>query len=116
MDGLNRVVIRWQALALAGVLILALFGWAFWRNQQDLAAETNRQAALQRSLMKLQNDQIALTSEMAQIGTTGYIETRAREDYSFLKPGELRFEIVNPECLKGYTKDELRILMQEMLY
>ena len=113
---MERVVVRWQALALVCVVILALFGWAFWRNKQDLQEVNNQQAALQRTLTRLQNDQLALTSELSQVGTTSYIENRARTDYSFLKPGELRFEIVNPECLEGYTKEELRILMQEMVY
>lgn len=113
---MDRVVVRWQALALACVVILALFGWAMWRNQQDLQTATNQQAALQRTLTRLQNDQLSLTTELSQIGTTSYIENRARTDYSFLKPGELRFEIVNPECLEGYTEAELRILLQEMVY
>jgi DNA-binding response OmpR family regulator len=67
-------------------------------------------------LTRLQNNQVALTTELSQVGSTSYIESRARTDYSFLKPGELRFEIVNPECLEGYTEAELRILMQEMVY
>ncbi len=113
---MDRIVVRWQALALVCVVILALFGWAFWRNQQDLQEASNQQSALQRTLTRLQNDQVALTTELSQVGSTSYIESRARTDYSFLKPGELRFEIVNPECLEGYTEAELRILMQEMVY
>lgn len=113
---MNRMVIRWQALVLVCVVIVALFGWTFWRNSQDLQAEKDRQATLQRTLTHLQNDQITLSNQLAQIGTSSYIEHRAREDYSFLKPGELRFEIVNQDCLEGYTEDELRILMQELVY
>ena len=48
------------------------------------------------------------------MGTSSYIESRAREDYAFLKPGELRFEVINPEVLEGYTREELQILMDEM--
>lgn len=113
---MNRAVIRWRVMALVCVVILALFGWAFWRNSQDLQAENSRQSSLQRSLTRLQNDKITLTDELAQVGTSSYVEHRAREDYAFLKPGELRFEIVNPDCLEGYTEDELRILMQELVY
>lgn len=113
---MDRIVIRWQAFALVCAVFVALFGWAFWRNRQDLAAAVNQEAALQRTLTRLQNDQIALSGELAEVGTNSYIENRARTDYSFLKPGELRFEIVNPECLEGYTEAELRILMQEMVY
>lgn len=111
---MDRIVVRWQAFALVCVVLLALFGWAFWRNRQDMQAVNNQQAALQRTLTRLQNDQVALSSELEQVGTSSYIENRAREDYSFLKPGELRFEIVNPECLEGYTEAEMKILMQEI--
>lgn len=113
---MDRIMVRWQAFALVCAVLLALFGWAFWRNRQDLQEVNNQEATLQRTLTRLQNDQIALTSELAQVGSSSYIENRARTDYSFLKPGELRFEIVNPECLEGYTETELRILMQEMVY
>lgn len=113
---MDRIVIRWQAFALVCAVLVALFGWAFWRNRQDLASAANQEAALQRTLTRLQNDQIVLSGELAEVGTSSYIENRARTDYSFLKPGELRFEIVNPECLEGYTEAELRILMQEMVY
>lgn len=113
---MDRIVIRWQAFALVCAVCVALFGWAFWRNHQDLQTATNQESALQRTLTRLQNSQLSLTSELAQVGTNSYIENRARTDYSFLKPGELRFEIVNPECLEGYTESELLILMQEMVY
>lgn len=113
---MNHRVIRWQALVLASVVILGLFVWAFWRNSQDLEVETSRQAALQRTLTLLQNEQLQLTEQLAQVGTSSYIEYRAREDYAFLKPGELRFEIVNEECLESYTEEEMNILMQELVY
>lgn len=113
---MNQKVIRWPALALAGMVILGLFLWAFWRNGQDLEAEQSRQAALQRTLTTLQNNQVDLTAQLAQIGTNSYIEYRAREDYAFLKPGELRFEIVNEDCLENYTEEEMNILMQELVY
>lgn len=113
---MDRVIIRWQAFALVCLVIFGLFFWGMWRNDQDMQSVLNRQAALQRTLTRLQNDQVNLSNELAQVGSTSYIEARARTDYSFLKPGELRFEIVNPDCLVGYTEAELRILMQEMVY
>ena len=113
---MDRIVIRWPAFVLVCVVIVGLFGWAFWCNRQDLAEVSTNQATLQRTLTRLQNEQVNLSSELAQVGTSSYIENRARTDYAFLKPGELRFEIVNPECLEGYTQSELLILMQEMVY
>ena len=61
-------------------------------------------------------DLVELTTELAQVGSSSYIESRARTDYAFLKPGEIRFEVVNPDALEGYTEEEMKILMQELVY
>lgn len=113
---MDRMVIRWQAIALVCFVILAAFAWAFWGNQQDMKATEEREAALQRTLTRLQNNQLDLTEQLNQIGSVDYIENRARTDYAFLKPGELRFEVVNPEALEGYTAEEMQILLEEMVY
>lgn len=113
---MDRAVIRWPAMVLGAALIIGLFAWLFWCNHADMEATLARESALQQTITRLQNDQIAITSELEQVNTTGYIESRARADYSYMKPGELRFEVVNPDCLKGYTEAELQILMEEMIY
>lgn len=110
----DRMVIRWEAMIVFCVLIVVVFGFAFHANSVDMQRAQEQEAALQQTLNRLQNDQLELTGQIKQVGTTSYIETRAREDYAFLKPGELRFEIVNPEVLEGYTTEELQILMDEM--
>ncbi|MBQ8653823.1 MAG: septum formation initiator family protein [Clostridia bacterium] len=111
---MDRVVISWKAMILFCVLIVGVFAFLFHTNSADMDTALQQEAVLQQTLTRLQNDQIALTGQIKQIGTSSYIEARAREDYAFLKPGELRFEIVNPEVLEGYTRDELQILMDEM--
>lgn len=111
---MDRMVIRWKAMIVFCVLIVAVFGFAFHANTVDMRTAQEQEAALQQTLNRLQNDQLTLTGQIKQVGTSSYIETRAREDYAFLKPGELRFEIVNPEVLEGYTTEELQILMDEM--
>lgn len=113
---MDRMVIRWKAMALICVVILAGFCWAFIGNYQDMQATQARENALQQTLTRLQNDQIELLSELQEVGTTNYIENRARTDYAYLKPGELRFEVVNPEALEGYTAEEMQILLEEMVY
>ena len=42
---MDRIVIRWRAMVVVCAVLVAAFGWAFWRNQQDLAA-AQAQAAL----------------------------------------------------------------------
>lgn len=111
---MDRMVIRWEAMVVFCVLIVAVFGFAFHANKVDMETARQQETVLQQTLTRLQNDQLELTGQIKQVGTSSYIETRAREDYAFLKPGELRFEIINPEVLEGYTKEELQILMDEM--
>lgn len=111
---MERVVIRWRAMVLICAVVLIGFAWAFWGNYQDVRAAEARQAALQQSITRLQAEQNNLTRELEQVGSVGYLENRAREDYAFIKPGELRFEVINPDDLKGYTKEELQIVMDEI--
>ena len=84
--------------------------------QDDVAAAQAQEASLQAAFARLQKSQLELTTELAQVGSSSYIESRARTDYAFLKPGEIRFEVVNPDALEGYTEEEMKILMQELVY
>ena len=113
---MDRVIISWRAMAVFCALIVAAFGFAFWNNRQAYDQAAAQETALQQTLTRLQNDQLSLTGQIKEIGTGSYIESKARSDYAFLKPGELRFEIVNPEVLEGYTRDEMQILMDEMTF
>lgn len=113
---MDRVTIQWRFFIIVCVVVLGLFGWGFWRNHVDRQNATASESTLQTKLTQLHNEDVNLNAELQLIGTTSYIENRAREDYAFLKPGEMRFEIVNPECLKGYTESEWLILTQELVY
>ena len=62
-----------------------------------------REETLTSQLSALMRQQEDLTSEISQVGTESYIIDRARSDYQYVKPGELRFEIVNPGAL--YDED-----------
>ena len=48
------------------------------------------------------------------VGTDSYIISSARENYAFLKEGEIRFEFSNPGALYTYSEEELRILVDEV--
>ena len=56
----------------------------------------------------------SLDEQIARVGTNSYVESRARQDYQYIKPGELRFEFVNPEELYAYTEEEARIRQEAM--
>lgn len=50
-------------------------------------------------LSSIQNEKLKLEAELSVAGTDAYIENEARTRYGYLKPGELRFVITNPEVL-----------------
>ena len=91
--------IRWLALFLiCGVLV---YSYAAGIRQMDakIAALSQDEGQYRAQLTQLQKEQRALREELSQAGTDAYIENKARTEYGFLKPGEIRFEITNPEAL-----------------
>ena len=109
----QRGVLRWRYLVIALLVILLCFYLTMRGIRQDLAAVADDQAQTARELLLAQEQYNSLTAELQQVGSSSYIENVARQYYSFLKPGELRFEITNPEDLNGYTYEEMQILQQE---
>lgn len=65
---------------------------------QKLAKEED-QSRLE--LAALKNEKQDLETELSAAGTDAYIENQARTRFGYLKPGELRFVITNPETLYG---------------
>ena len=110
----QRGVLRWRYLIIALMVILLLFSLAMHSIRQDRAAALDQQVQVSRELILAQEAYNALTAELKQVGSSSYIENVARQYYSFLKPGELRFEISNPDDLNGYTDEEMKILQQEI--
>lgn len=105
---------NWQGfLALTAIIVTAfIVGMMLIGNQLDRNRE--KSTALQLALNHAYEGNSELMAELELVGTTGFIETSARRDLNYIKPGELRFEFVNPEALYAYTAEELEILMEEM--
>ena len=109
----QRGVLRWRYLAIALMVMLLAFTLAMRGIHRDKAVILDQQTQVSRELLLAQEAYNALTAELQQVGSSSYIENVARQYYAFLKPGELRFEISNPEDLSGYTYEEMQILQQE---
>ncbi len=90
---------RWTKLALICVAALVAFVVAVHQVNGNVAELRAREETLTSQLSQLQLQQEDLLDEIDQVGTESYIEDRARSDYQYVKPGELRFEIVNPGAL-----------------
>ena len=113
---MGKTVFRWQAVAGLLAVIVLLFGVLMIRATRDRSDAESQVTALQQSLVRLQNEQLSLKETLSQAGTSSYVETVARTEYAYLKEGELRFEVVNPDSLDAYTEAEMRILIDEMTY
>lgn len=105
---------RWGRLLFVCVTALTVFLVARGRVNGTMAELSAQETALRVTLSELKEDGLDLERQISQVGTKSYVESRARADYQFIKPGELRFEFVNPEALYEYSDEEKRILREEM--
>ena len=95
-------------------LILAIFLCFHLIMKGDLSRKAEEEEALRLALSELQEEEKDLKNQLSIVGTDEYIVSSARENYSFLKKDEIRFEFSNPEALYTYSEEELRILVDEM--
>ena len=117
---------RWECLTmkqprrrmgyLTLLVLLALVGVAFSVGNHRIQATTQRLAKEEDQsrleLAALKNQKQDLETELSAAGTDAYIENQARTRYGYLKPGELRFVITNPETLyaDGAEVPQLQLL------
>ena len=95
-------------------VILAVFLCLHLIMKGDLSRKAEEEEALQLALAELKEEEKDLRNQLSIVGTDSYIVSSARENYSFLKKDEIRFEFSNPEALYTYSEEELRILVDEM--
>ena len=95
-------------------VILAIFLCLHLIMKGDLSRKAEEEEALQLALAELKEEEKDLRNQLSIVGTDSYIVSSARENYSFLKKDEIRFEFSNPEALYTYSEEELRILVDEM--
>ena len=95
--------VSFLAFFLICVLLVFFYFKAVERMDQQLDTMKQEAAQYQQLLDKVKAEKKEVELEIAQAGTDAYIENIARTEYGFLKPGEIRFEITNPEVLFGDT-------------
>lgn len=112
----QRGILRWRYLVIALLVLSLAFVLVMRGVRKDRATILEAQSQSSRELLLTQENYDALTVRLAQVGSSGYIENIARQNYSFVRKNEKRFEITNPEFLDGYTYEELQILQEERKY
>ncbi|MCH5286922.1 MAG: hypothetical protein J1E43_05850 [Christensenellaceae bacterium] len=109
----QRGILRWRYLVVMLLLLFLAFFLVMRGVNSDKADVEAAYAQSYRELLLTQEAYNALSAELDQVGSSSYIENVARQNFSFLWEGELRFEITNPENLNGYTYEEMQILQEE---
>lgn len=110
----DRRYLSWRLMALAGVLLAAGFCAAMIWVKQDIKALEAQDATLQLRVNLMDMEYADLALELQRVGSEGYVENEARENYGFIRQGEIIFAFEDPDVLKGYTEEEYRIIMEEL--
>ena len=82
--------------------------------QADIAKLQAQDATLQLKVNVMEMNYADLQLELQRVGSEGYVENAARENYGFIRNGEIVFAFENPELLRGYTEEEYQTIMDEM--
>ncbi len=110
----KRWQITWPVVIGAALMLLFFLVFGLNRNAAVRREVNAREAGLQQSLSRKEEVQLSLKQQVDDIGSKSYIESHARSDYAYLKPGEMRFEVVNAEVLDNYTQEEWQVITDEM--
>lgn len=110
----DRRYISWRGMALGAVLLVILFCVSLHWVRADIQKLQAQDATLQLKVNVMEMDYADLQLELQRVGSEGYVENEARENYGFIRDGEIVFAFEDPELLKGYTEEEYQIIMDEM--
>ena len=110
----DRQYISWRGMALGAVLLTGAFVAALCWVRADIKNLQAKDTTLQYKVNLMEMDYANLQLELARVGSEGYVENAAREEYGFIKKGEIIFAFEDPDLLKGYTEEEYQIIMDEM--
>lgn len=110
----DRRYISWGGMALGAVLLLVIFAISMHWVRSDIKRLEAQDTTLQLTvnLMELNNADLKL--DLERVGSDGYVENIARNEFDYIRQGEIVFVFEDPELLKGYTEEEYQIIMDEM--
>ena len=110
----DRRYISWRGMALATVLLVGLFCVSLHWVRSDIEQLKTKDTTLQLKVNLMEMDYADLLLELQRVGSEGYVENEAREQYGFIREGEIIFAFEDPKVLEGYTEEEYQTIMDEM--
>lgn len=111
-EGLKTRDIKWSIILPILLAILCLFSWRLMESHRKMEAMQIEEANLRLRLTNSQKEETTLKLKLSSVGSTGSMDSEARA-MSFVKPGEIRFEIVDAQLLDKYTEQEWKVFMEE---
>lgn len=113
---MNRKMFPWRGIIIIAGFSFVLFLVAFVGVRNSRSAMEAESRARQAEIVVMEREVAALRSELARVGTDGYVENEARARYDYVRNGEIRFEFADPKKLGNYTDAEWEIVMDAGLY
>ena len=102
---MGRRLVRWKAV----VILLVVLGIIFY----VVMALSTRNEQLQQQYAALDQKNRDLREELTYVATDAYIEETARNDFGYVRDGEIHFHFASMDVLRGYTEAEWNALLDE---
>ena len=103
---MGRRLVRWKAV----VILLVVLGIIFY---VVMAQSRQRLEQLQQQYAALDQKNRDLREELTYVATDAYIEETARNEFGYVRDGEIHFHFASMDVLRGYTEAEWNALLDE---
>ena len=103
---MGRRLVRWKAVVILLVVLGIIFYVVMAQSRQRLDALSTRNEQLQQKNRDLRE-------ELTYVATDAYIEETARNDFGYVRDGEIHFHFASMDVLRGYTEAEWNALLDE---
>ena len=109
---MGRRLVRWKAVVILLVVLGIIFYVVMAQSRQRLDALSTRNEQLQQYAALDQKNR-DLREELTYVATDAYIEETARNDFGYVRDGEIHFHFASMDVLRGYTEAEWNALLDE---
>lgn len=110
---MGRRLVRWKAVVILLVVLGIIFYVVMAQSRQRLDALSTRNEQLQQQYAALDQKNRDLREELTYVATDAHIEETARNDFGYVRDGEIHFHFASMDVLRGYTEAEWNALLDE---
>ena len=110
----SRHYFSWPTLALIAAVMLCVFFFVLHQVRNHTQQLETQAESLRLTIAAREAELTDLEKELQRVDSEGHIENVAREEYDFIRKGEIIFKFNDPQKLEGYTIEEYQFIMDEM--